>query len=42
VRSIWRNAGAAGGYGHLVRGLPLVSAPASEAFLAWFAALFLT
>jgi len=41
VRSIWRNAGAAGGYGHLIRGLTLASTPASEAFLVWFKTLFL-
>lgn len=42
VRSIWRDASAAGGYGHLVRSLPLAETPASSAFLAWFMKLFLT
>ena len=42
VRSVWRDASAAGGYGHLVRNLPLASTPASDAFLAWFTKLFLT
>lgn len=42
VRSIWRDASAAGGYGHLVRNLPLTETPASRAFLAWFTQLFLT
>ena len=42
VRSVWRDASAAGGYGHLVRNLTLMETPASIAFLAWFKALFLT
>lgn len=42
VRSVWRDASAAGGYGHLVRNLALTEAPASTAFLAWFKALFLS
>ena len=42
VRSVWRDASAAGGYGHLVRNLTLTETPASTAFLAWFKALFLT
>jgi hypothetical protein len=42
VRSVWRDASGAGGYGHLVRNLPLVETPASKAFLAWFVALYLT
>jgi hypothetical protein len=42
VRSVWRDASAAGGYGHLVRGLDLVDTPASVRFRAWFTALFLT
>jgi hypothetical protein len=42
VRSVWCDASAAGGYGHLVRNLPLVATPGSDAFLAWFKALFLT
>ncbi|HWU86809.1 MAG TPA: DUF3226 domain-containing protein [Kofleriaceae bacterium] len=42
VRSVWRDASAAGGYGHLVRNLELRSTPASDAFLAWFTKLFLT
>lgn len=42
VRSIWRDASAAGGYGHLVRNLPLTETQASSAFLAWFTKLFLT
>ncbi|TMQ02924.1 MAG: hypothetical protein E6J91_49305 [Deltaproteobacteria bacterium] len=42
VRSVWRDASAAGGYGHLVRNLSLTSTPACEAFLAWFTTLFLT
>jgi hypothetical protein len=41
VRSVWRDASAAGGYGHLVRNLPLTQTPASTAFLAWFTELFL-
>lgn len=42
VRSIWRDASAAGGYGHLARNLTITPTPASDAFLAWFTALFLT
>jgi hypothetical protein len=42
VRSVWRDASAAGGYGHLVRNLELTQTPASDAFLAWFTKLFLT
>jgi len=42
VRSVWRDASAAGGYGHLIRNLEIVSTPASEAFLGWFTTLFLT
>jgi hypothetical protein len=42
VRSVWRDASAAGGYGHLVRNLPLVETAASKAFLSWFVALYLT
>ncbi len=42
VRSVWRDASAAGGYGHLVRNLHLVETSASKAFHNWFAALFLT
>jgi hypothetical protein len=42
VRSVWRDASAAGGYGHLVRNLPLEETHASRAFLAWFRELFLT
>lgn len=42
VRSIWRDASAAGGYGHLVRNLPLVETQASRAFQAWFTELFFT
>ncbi len=42
VRSVWRDASAAGGYGHLVRNLMLTPTPASDAFLAWFTRLFLT
>lgn len=42
VRSVWRDASAAGGYGHLVRNLPLTPTPASDAFIAWFTTLFLT
>lgn len=41
VRSVWRDASAAGGYGHLVRNLPLTQTAACDAFLAWFRALFL-
>jgi hypothetical protein len=42
VRSVWRDASAAGGYGHLVRNLQLVETSASKAFRDWFATLFLT
>jgi hypothetical protein len=42
VRSVWRDASAAGGYGHLIRNLALAPTPASGAFLAWFTKLFLT
>jgi hypothetical protein len=42
VRSVWRDASAAGGYGHLIRNLELTPTPASDAFLAWFTRLFLT
>lgn len=42
VRSVWRDASAAGGYGHLVRNLPLTHTPACDAFIAWFRTLFLT
>ena len=42
VRSVWWDASAAGGYGHLVRGLRITPTPAAEAFLGWFTALFLT
>jgi hypothetical protein len=42
IRSVWRDASAAGGYGHLVRNLPLEETAASRAFLAWFRELFLT
>ncbi len=42
VRSIWRDASAAGGYGHLVRNLPRTESPASVAFLAWFRELFMS
>lgn len=42
VRSVWRDASAAGGYGHLVRNLQLTETPSSLAFLAWFTELFLT
>jgi hypothetical protein len=42
VRSVWRDASAAGGYGHLVRNLPLTQTPACDAFIAWFRTLFLT
>jgi hypothetical protein len=42
VRSVWRDANAAGGYGHLIRNLTLVPTPACDAFLAWFTQLFLT
>ena len=41
VRSIWRDASTAGGYGHLVRNLELIDSEASTAFLAWFNKLFL-
>jgi hypothetical protein len=41
VRSVWRDATAAGGYGHLIRNLPLSQTLASNAFLAWFTELFL-
>lgn len=42
VRSVWRDARAAGGYGHLIRNLPLVETPAAASFLAWFEQLYLT
>lgn len=42
VRSVWCDASAAGGYGHLIRNLELTPTPASGAFLAWFTKLFLT
>lgn len=42
VRSVWCDASAAGGYGHLVRNLPLTPTPACDAFIAWFRTLFLT
>jgi hypothetical protein len=42
VRSVWRDASAAGGYGHLIRNLELTQTAASGAFLAWFTRLFLT
>ena len=42
MRSIWRDARTAGGYGHLVRSLPLVETDASRAFLDWFKKLYLT
>ncbi len=42
VRSIWRDASAAGGYGHLVRRLALQITPASAAFQLWFGAIFMT
>jgi hypothetical protein len=41
VRSIWLDASAAGGYGHLVRNLSLLETQASRAFHAWFTELFL-
>lgn len=41
VRSIWRDASAAGGYGHLVRNLPLTETTASAHFRSWFQTLFL-
>lgn len=41
VRSVWRDASTAGGYGHLLRNLQLTQTPASQAFLAWFTKLFL-
>lgn len=40
VRSVWCDAGAAGGYGHLIRNLELTPTPACDAFLAWFTRLF--
>jgi hypothetical protein len=42
VRSIWRDARVAGGYGHLINSLTLTPTRASDAFMAWFTALFLT
>ena len=42
VRSVWRDASAAGGYAHLVRNLPLTQTEACDAFIAWFQMLFLT
>lgn len=42
VRSVWRDASSAGGYGHLVRNLPLTPTPACSAFIDWFTRLFLT
>lgn len=42
VRSVWRDASAAGGYGHLIRNLELTPTSTSDAFLAWFTTLFLT
>jgi hypothetical protein len=42
VRSVWRDASAAGGYGHLIRNLELTPSPTCDAFLAWFTKLFLT
>lgn len=42
VRSVWRDASAAGGYGHLVRNLSYVETPASKTFLEWFSTLYLT
>jgi hypothetical protein len=42
IRSVWRDASAAGGYGHLIRNLELTPTPASAAFLAWFTRLFLS
>ncbi len=42
VRSVWCDASAAGGYGHLVRNLELSQTSARAAFIAWFKALFLT
>ncbi len=41
VRSVWRDASAAGGYGHLVRNLTLNDTSARTAFIAWFETLFL-
>jgi len=41
VRSVWRDASAAGGHGHLIRNLELTPTAASGAFLAWFTKLFL-
>jgi hypothetical protein len=42
VRSVWCDASAAGGYGHLIRNLDVTPTPAAGAFLAWFDKLFLT
>jgi hypothetical protein len=42
VRSIWRDARAAGGYGHLIRNSSFLPSRASTSFLAWFDRLFLT
>ncbi len=42
VRSVWRDATAAGGYGHLIRGRAAPPTPGVAAFLAWFQRLFLT
>jgi hypothetical protein len=42
VRSIWRDAAAAGGYGHLIRNLTFAPSSACDRFVAWFTALFLT
>lgn len=42
VRSVWRDASGAGGYGHLVRNLELTASPGAEAFVTWFTRLFLT
>jgi len=42
IRSLWLNASRAGGYGHLIRELPMTETPASKAFLDWFSRLFLT
>jgi len=41
VRSVWRDARAAGGYGHLIRNISLTETEASKAFLAWFEKLYL-
>jgi hypothetical protein len=42
VRSIWCDASAAGGYGHLIHNLKVLnSPPAAVAFLEWFKKLFL-